>query len=62
MATIKFSDGMQIDTDGPYRVIRKSDGLYVIGHGYLCAVDDSEEGVRMIRDLGGEDKGEKENP
>lgn len=45
---IQFNDGMKIETDGPMRVIRKSDGLYVVGHGTLCAVDSYEEGRQMI--------------
>lgn len=48
MGTLRFSDGMTINTDGPYRVIRKSDGLYVTGHGFLCAVDTHEEGQELI--------------
>ncbi len=54
MPTMTFSDGMTINTDGPYRVIRKSDGLYVTGHGYLCAVETIEEGMKMIKQLKGE--------
>lgn len=45
---MKFSDGMNIETSGDYRVIRKPDGLYVVGHGILCAVNSYEEGYDMI--------------
>ena len=48
---MKFTDGMEIDTSGEYRVIRKSDGLYVVGHGFLCAIDNQEEGDAMIARL-----------
>jgi hypothetical protein len=48
---MKFSDGMEINTDGPYRIVRKSDGLYVTGRGYLCPVDTREEGEQLITDL-----------
>jgi hypothetical protein len=53
MSKLRFSDGMEFDTDGPYRIIRKSDGLYVVGRGKLCAVDSYEEGQRLIAKLGG---------
>jgi hypothetical protein len=29
---IRFSDGTSFDVSGPHRIVRKSDGLYVIGH------------------------------
>ena len=51
MPVMKFSDGMRINTDGPYRIIRRSDGLYVTGMGFLCAVDTAEEGEKMIKKL-----------
>ena len=53
---MRFTDGMEIDTSGEYRVIRKSDGLYVVGHGMLSAVDSWEEGDELIRSLKGEEK------
>jgi hypothetical protein len=54
-----FSDGMTFDTSGPYRIEGRSDGLYVVGNGMLCAVDTVEEGERMIATL--ENKG-RNNP
>ncbi len=52
MSTIKFNDGMEFNTsDNSYRVVRKSDGYYVIGRGNLIPVDDTEEAYRMIDDL-----------
>jgi len=51
MAKIKFSDGMEFDTSGPYRVVRKSDGYYVVGEGMLCAVDSREDGEAQIAEL-----------
>lgn len=51
MPTIKFSDGVSFDTSGALRVERRSDGLYVVGAGMLCAVDTYEEGAKMIADL-----------
>ena len=48
---MKFSDGMEIDEDGPYRIEEKSDGLYVVGHGLICYVDTRAEGEQMIREV-----------
>jgi hypothetical protein len=45
---MNFSDGMTIETGGEYRIIHKRDGLYVVGHGTLCAVDSRAEGQEMI--------------
>jgi hypothetical protein len=42
---------MKIDTSGEHRVERKSDGLYVVGHGFLCAVDSYEEALAMIANV-----------
>jgi hypothetical protein len=51
MSSIKFTDGMEIKTDGEYRVIRKSDGLYVVGHGMCIPVDNSEEAEELLENL-----------
>ena len=51
MSTLKFSDGMEIDTGGNYRVVRKSDGLYVVGHGTCVPVSDRREGEELVKQL-----------
>jgi hypothetical protein len=51
MSIIKFTDGMEIKTDGEYRVTRKSDGLYVVGDGMCISVDDSEEAQELLDKL-----------
>jgi hypothetical protein len=51
MDTLEFSDGMKFDTSGPYRIEERSDGLYVVGHGTLCAIDTREEGLALIAKL-----------
>ena len=51
MTTLKFSDGEEFDTSGQLRVIRRNDGLYVIGQGMLCAVGTRKEAAELIRDL-----------
>ena len=48
---ITFSDGMSFDTTGPLRVVRKSDGYYVVGQGLLCPVDTDTEGQELIEEL-----------
>ena len=48
---LKFSDGMEIDTSGPYRIIHESDGYYVVGRGFMSAVKNREEGEKLLREL-----------
>lgn len=51
MTTLRFSDGVEMDTDGPLRIEEHDDGLYVVGEGLLCAVATREEGEELIRKL-----------
>lgn len=53
---MRFSDGMEFDTSGPYRTTRKSDGLYVVGNGLLCPIESQEEGEKLIESLTKEDQ------
>lgn len=48
---MKFSDGMEINTQGVLRVIHKADGYYVVGEGWLIPVNSKEEGERTIADM-----------
>lgn len=48
---LKFSDGVVIDTEGPYRMIREHDGLYVVGHGMCIPVEDETEANSYIAEL-----------
>lgn len=41
---LRFSDGMTFDTSGTPRIVSKSDGLYVVGGGWLIPIDSVEEG------------------
>ena len=41
--SLKFSDGMEFDTSGDYRIVEKFDGLYVVGNGMLLPMDSREE-------------------
>lgn len=51
MSKLRFSDGMEIDTDGELRIVRKRDGLYVVGQGMCCPVDSPAEGRALIAKL-----------
>ena len=48
MSKLRFSDGIEIDASGAMRVVRKSDGYYIVGQGVCCPVDSIEEGQRII--------------
>ncbi len=48
-AGMKFSDGMKFNTEGRLRMVRKSDGLYVVGEGMLIPVKDEEEAKQIIK-------------
>lgn len=49
---MRFTDGMEIQTNGDkLRVIRKSDGLYVVGQGLCIPVSDMEEAQEIIADI-----------
>jgi len=51
MSTLKFSDGMTINMEGQLRIIRKSDGLYVVGDGMCLPVESRQEGRETIAEL-----------
>ena len=46
--SIKFTDGIGINVDGPYKIIEIKDGLYVVGGGILCPVASEDEGAAFI--------------
>ena len=48
---MKFSDGIEFNTDGELRVERRSDGYYVVGRGMLIPVNSYNEGVTLIKKL-----------
>ena len=51
MSTLKFNDGVTIKTDGPLRITRRRDGLYVVGGGWCIPVESREEGLSIIEDF-----------
>lgn len=51
MSKLTFTDGVSFDTSGPLRIERRRDGLYVVGDGLLCPVQDAEAGRVLLREL-----------
>lgn len=49
--TIRFNDGVEFDPNGDYRIEMRHDGMYVVGHGLVCAVETREEGEELIKTL-----------
>lgn len=48
---MKFSDGVEFDTDGELRIEHRYDGYYVVGRGMLIPVDTYKEGKETIERL-----------
>ena len=46
---LRFNDGVNIDTSGELRVLKLSDGLYVVGEGMLIPVSSYEEAQSIIK-------------
>ena len=55
MGILRFSDGIEINTSGPLRLLELHDGWYVVGEGRLIPVKDEEEGedilIKLTNDL-----------
>lgn len=51
MGILRFSDGIEIDTSGPLRLLELHDGWYVVGEGRLIPVKDEEEGGQILFEL-----------
>ena len=51
MSTLRFTDGMEIETGGKLRTIWKRDGWYVVGDGTCCPVDSAADGADLIARL-----------
>lgn len=54
---IKFNDGIEFDTEGPYRIEEKYDGFYVVGNGWLIPVSSQLEGNKIIGIMEAKDNG-----
>jgi len=51
MAILKFNDGESFDTSGEPRIIKRYDGLYVLGAGYLIPVENDAEAEQQLRSI-----------
>lgn len=51
MTKLKFSDGVEIETGGEFRIISLEDGIYVTGHGFLYPCKDYEEAHEVMKTL-----------
>ena len=51
MGTLKFSDGVKINTSGKIRKLELKDGLYVVGRGFLIPCKDELEVEKLIKEL-----------
>jgi len=51
MTKLKFSDGVEIETGGEFRIITLEDGIYVTGHGFLYPCRDYEEAQKVMDTL-----------
>ena len=61
MGTLRFSDGIEIDTAGELRLLELYDGWYVVGEGKLIPVKDEEEGLSRIEKIKGDKKEKPRN-
>ncbi len=48
---LKFNDGVEFDTSGELRVVRRKDGYYVTGEGMLVPVEGRKEGEEVIEEI-----------
>ena len=49
--TLKFSDGVIIDTSGPLRKLHLEDGWYVVGNGFCIPVASEREADKTIVEM-----------
>ena len=48
---LKFKDGVEFDAQGPYRIVEKIDGYYVVGHGMISPAKNEEEAEELLLEL-----------
>ena len=51
MSKLKFTDGVKVDTSGPFRKIKLSDGWFVVGDDTMIPAIDESEADEMVREL-----------
>lgn len=45
---LRFSDNININTDGPLRKLHLSDGWYVVGQGMLIPMNSEQEAIDYL--------------
>ena len=48
---LRFNDGVEIDMEGPLRLLKLEDGYYVVGEGMCIPVEGVQEGINLIKEL-----------
>jgi hypothetical protein len=48
---LRFNDGVNIDTSGPYRTLELFDGWYVVGHGMCIPCKGEDEAKRILKSM-----------
>lgn len=51
MTKLTFADGMSFEVDSKPHIEKRSDGLYVVGKGFLIPCSTQEEANRMLEIL-----------
>ncbi len=46
-----YSHGLLIGREGAIHLLRLENKWYVVGQGFLCSVDEEDEGRQLIRNL-----------
>jgi hypothetical protein len=49
--TLKFTDGIEIDTSGEYRTLKLFDGWYLVGNGLLIPAKDETDALKMVNEV-----------
>jgi hypothetical protein len=50
---LRFSDGVNIDTSGPFRILTLQDGHYLVGNGMLIPVKSLDEAQKLLEKYSG---------
>lgn len=49
--TLRFSDGVEIDTSGELRLLKLPDGWYVVGQHMLLACSDKRDAEETLKEM-----------
>ena len=51
MSKLKFTDGVEFEVSGRFRVVTRIDGFYVVGNDMLIPVGSRKEGDVLVAEL-----------